>query len=128
VYQVWIHLDHLIRDWIFATISKNHVVEVRDLIHRQPIWQRLESHFNASSLACALDLKRMLSNLNNLESQSMEEYLYLIKSIIDSLAAIQCPVSDLDLIQYAFNGLGSDYDNFVDNFSFLPGGISFDEI
>jgi len=49
----------------------------------------------------------------------MEEYLRQIKSIYD-LAAIQFPVSDLDLIQYTLNGLGSDYDNFVDHLSFSP--------
>ena len=76
------------RAWIFATISKNHVIEERDLIHCLPIWQQVESQFNTASLASALDLNHLLSNLDKLASQSIEEYLHLIKSIVYSLAAI----------------------------------------
>jgi len=57
----------------------------------------------------------------------MHDYLHQIKSIVDSLAAIKSPISDLQLIQYTLIGLGSDYGNFVANLSFLDGGIIFNE-
>lgn len=103
-------------------------MEERHHIHCVPIWQCLESLSNTVSLASALDLKRMLSNLDKLDSQHMDDYLRLIKSIIDSLAAIKSPSFDLELIQYTPNGLGSYYNNFVDHVSFLPSGITFDEV
>jgi len=43
-------------------------MEVCDVIHRPSIWQRPKSHFNTASLASALALKRMLSNLDKPES------------------------------------------------------------
>ena len=58
----------------------------------------------------------------------MDEYLRHIKSVADSLAAIKSLVSDLELIQYTLNVLGSEYDNFVDNLSFMPGDITLDEV
>jgi len=70
----------------------------------------------------------MLSSLDKPDLQPMDEYLHHIKSIANSLVAIKSPIFDLDFIQYTLNGLGSEYDNFVDNLLFLPGGITFDEV
>ena len=52
-------------------ISKDHLTKRRDLAHYFPIWQHLEVRFNTTSLARAMDLKRMLINLANPESQSI---------------------------------------------------------
>ena len=70
----------------------------------------------------------MLSNLKKLNSQPMGEYPYHIKPIANSLEAIKSPISNLDLIQCMLNNLGLNYDNFVNNLSFLPEGITFDEV
>ena len=98
-----------------------------DLVLCLPIWQRPESRFNITNLTDALDLKHMLSNLEKPESQPMDEQCQ-IKSVADSLASIQSPVSDLDLIQHTLNVFGLDDNNFINNLSFLPGGITFDEV
>lgn len=45
-----------------------------------------------------MDLKRLLMNLEKLESQPMDEFLRGIKNIADSLAAIQSTISDMDLV------------------------------
>ena len=42
----------------------------------------------------------MLTNLNKEDHQSVEDYKRVIKTIADSEAAIQSPVSDLELIQF----------------------------
>jgi len=46
-----------------------------------------------ASLACALDLKQMLTNISMGIDQSMDAYLCSIKTITDALAAIQSLVS-----------------------------------
>ena len=58
------------------------------------MWQRLESWLNTASLARALDLKWMLTNISVGIDQSMDVYLCAIKSIADAFAAIQSLVSD----------------------------------
>lgn len=84
---------------MFATISKDYLTEVRDLLHAFTIWQRLESRFNSAILARAMDLKRLLMNLVKPETQQMDDFLRDVKNIADSLAAIQSAVSGMDLIQ-----------------------------
>jgi len=46
----------------------------------------------------------MLTNLNGEDYESIDEYLRAIKSTVDSLAAVQSPVSDLELIQLTTDG------------------------
>ena len=97
-YSYWLHVDQLIRAWIFATISKDMLCEVRNISHALPIWHHLGYRFNTASLARALDLKCMLTNVSKSPDQSMDDYLRHIKTLVDSLAAIQSPVFDLELI------------------------------
>jgi len=58
----WIRVDQLVHAWIFATILKDTLSKVRDLSYSMQ-WQHFESRFNMARLACALDLKRMLTNI-----------------------------------------------------------------
>ena len=74
MYSVWLHLDQLIRSWLFATISPELLTEVHDMVHSRQICNRLAHCFNTGSLAHAMDLKRTLSNLSKDPEQSMEDY------------------------------------------------------
>lgn len=44
----------------------------------------------------------------------MDDYLYSLKTIADSLAVIHASISDMDLIQYILNSLGVYYYLFID--------------
>lgn len=63
-YHYWVHVDQLVRSWIFATISKDLLCKVCDIMHAFDIWKQLEQRFNMASLARALDLKRMFTRLS----------------------------------------------------------------
>lgn len=65
---MWVCVDWLIRAWIFATLSKDTLTDVRDLPHSLFVWSYLESRFNTASLARRMDLQWMLTNLNKPES------------------------------------------------------------
>jgi len=58
----------------------------------------------------------------------MDSYLHSIRTIVNSLAAIQSPISDLELIRLTTAGLPEDYDSFVTTFSMLPGSTTFDDL
>jgi len=58
----------------------------------------------------------------------MKDYLLHIKTLANSLAAIQSPVSNLKLIQFTTFGLPSDYYAFVTTYSMLLGSHTFDEL
>ena len=127
-YSLWLRLDQLIWSWLFATISKDHLTDVRDLQHCFPVWQWLETRFNISSLTRAIDSRHLLTNLEKFESQSMEDFLRVVKSISNSLAAIQLPVSEIDLIQYTLNAIDPDYDGIVGTLTYMPGTLTFDDV
>jgi len=97
-YGYRLRVGQLVRAWLFATISKETLSEVCDISHSLHVWQHLESRFNMASLACALDLKRMLTNLSLGLNQTVDSYLRSIKTIADSLVTIQSPLFDLELI------------------------------
>ena len=117
--RIILHIEQLVQAWNFATIFKDNLTDVRELPHSLSAWQRLESRFNIASLARCTDLQHMLTNLTKLKSQSMDDYLHSLKTLADSLPATQAAVSDIDLIQYTVNGLGANYDSFVDSFTYL---------
>jgi len=102
-------------------ISKDTFSEVRDLLHSIQVWHRLESCFNMASLTRALDLKHFFTNISLERNQSMDSYSHSVKTIADALAAIQSPISDLELIQLTTAGLPDDYDSFVTTYSMLLG-------
>jgi len=81
-----------------------------------------------ASLAFALDLKCMLTNLSLGSNQTVDSYLRSIKTIADCLTAIQSPLSELELIQLTTAGLYEDYNYFVTTFSMLPGTKTFNDL
>ena len=88
----------------------------------------MSRRFNTASLARAMDLRRTLSTLSKYPKQSMEDYLQSIKHIADSLASIQTPVSNVDLVQLTLNGLDEDYYNLVATLSYDTNLLTFDDL
>lgn len=58
----------------------------------------------------------------------MEDYMRLIKVTIDSLTAINSPVSDFDLVHYTISGLPSTYELFITTITYMPSVITFDDL
>ena len=78
------------------------------------------------SLARALDLKRMLTNLSL--GLTVDSYLWSIKTIVDSLTAIQSPLTNLEFMQFTIAGLSKDYNSIVTTFFILPDTKTFDDL
>ncbi|CAH9077267.1 unnamed protein product [Cuscuta europaea] len=72
-YHSWLRIDQIVRSWIFATLSRNILVEVRTIHFSALIWQRLETRFMAACVAPSIELKRLLTSLKKKEDQSMED-------------------------------------------------------
>jgi len=98
IYNCWFWVDQLNQAWLFGTISKDTLSEVRDLMHSIQVWQHLESKFNMASLAQALDIEYLLTNISLEPDQFVDSYSCSIKTIADTLAAIQLPIYDIELI------------------------------
>ena len=95
---MWLHLNQLLRSWLFATISSDLLAKDNDILHAFPIWEHLSHRSDSASLTRVMVLKRMLANLSKDEHQFMEDYLCGIKQIVDLVFSIHSPVSRLDLV------------------------------
>ncbi|KAK2977570.1 hypothetical protein RJ640_002932 [Escallonia rubra] len=67
-----------------------------------------EDMFAAKELQLKMQLQNTTKGNNN-----MDAYLRSLKSIADSLAAINSPISNKDLVIHALSGLPSEYESFI---------------
>ena len=81
-----------------------------------------------SSMARALELKRMLTNIKKSATQTMDSYLPEIKTIVDNLATVNSLVPSSDLIHYTLLGLGREYETLVTTLTHTPLQITFDDL
>lgn len=115
----------MLRSLLFGTISGDMLVEVRDLVHSSQIWDRLHKRFQTNSLAKTSELRRKLANMKKQSSQSMDSFLWEIKNIADSLATINSPLTDQELVQYIIDGLDYRYEAFVTAAAYFGGHLTF---
>ncbi|KAL9274489.1 hypothetical protein AKJ16_DCAP24837 [Drosera capensis] len=60
-----------------------------------------------------MELKRKLTSLRKASSDFMKKYLRDIKIFVDSLAVINSPVSNANLIEHTLMGLGTEYESLI---------------
>jgi len=101
---------------------------VHDIVHSLSIWECLAHRFNTASLAQAMNLKHTLFTLSKDENQTMEDYLWDIKQITDSLASIGLPVSNMDLVTQTLNGINEDYHILATALSYGSNFLTFDDL
>ncbi|CAH9124056.1 unnamed protein product [Cuscuta epithymum] len=127
-YYNLLKLDQTVRSWLFATLSRDVLIEVRDLKNAFAIWNRLESHFMSASLACSMEQKQKLTHSKKRSNQSMDQYLRDIKDIADRLVAINAPVSKRELFQSILLGLGRDYEYLITSVDLFPDSFTFENL
>ena len=128
LFTQWLRTDQMLRSLLFTTISGYMLVELCDLGHSFQIWHRLHKCFLKVSMAKSLELRRKLTNVKKQASQSMESFLRDIKHIVDSLAAINSPLTDQELIQYTINGLDEQYEIFITAVTYFGQNLKFDKL
>ena len=127
-YSTWVKTDQCIRSLINSTLTAEIFREVHDIRTSQEIWLALGQHFTNHYAAKGIGLKLDFQNTVKKPDQSMFGYLQQLKSITDSLIAINCSVFDKDLVIQALNGLPSEYDPFVTMVTNGPTILSFGDL
>lgn len=108
----WRKTDQFVLSCINATLTQGILAQVLGDFTAYEVWQSLHSMFLEQSQARFDLLKGDIQSIQK-GTASMSEYLNRLKHLADSLAAIQHPVPDKELVGHALNGLGTDYANFV---------------
>ena len=91
----------MLRSYLFAIISGDLLVKVRYLNHSNQIWDGLNKQILIASSIKKMELRCKFTTLRE------------IKDVVDSLADINSPLMDQELIQYIVDGLDDDYEAFI---------------
>ncbi|CAH9099356.1 unnamed protein product [Cuscuta europaea] len=127
-YQHWLKIDQTVRSWLFATLSRDILIDVHELKFSHLIWDRLRNKFMSASIARSMEVKRQLSTKKKKPGQTMDQYLREIKVAADSLALINSPVSDKELIEIALLGLDPEFESMLGGLSYMPSTFTFDQL
>nr|XP_016443853.1 PREDICTED: uncharacterized protein LOC107769178 [Nicotiana tabacum] len=128
LYRSWVRVDQSVRLWLFATLSREVLVDVHLLPTSRDIWISLQKRFMDASQAKSIELKRQLTTMRKSDSMTIDEYLREAKKIADSLAAINSQVSTQDFIDHVLLELGREYDTLVGIITHYPGQLSLKEL
>lgn len=96
-YSAWVKTDQSVRSWLNATLTKDILIEVHDLQTSREVWLALEQRFVDQSTASELQLKFAL--LNHRKGNKTVVVYLRVKEIVDSLTAINSPISTKAAIQ-----------------------------
>ncbi|KAF3671634.1 hypothetical protein FXO37_07936 [Capsicum annuum] len=128
LYRSWIKIDQSVRSWLFATLSRDVLLDVHLLPTSRDIWLSLQRCYMDASQAKFIELKHQLTTLQKDDNMSSDHYLRNAKQIDDSLAAINALVASRDFIDHVLFGLGKEYDTLVGIIMHFPGQLSIEEL
>ena len=100
----WYQQDQLIVSYITSTLSESILSLTVGCTSTRDLWECLQRHFSQSSMASESALRFQLMDLQK-GSQPIDAYLRHAKSLADSLAAINEPVSPKELVTAVLRGL-----------------------
>ncbi|XLR54392.1 hypothetical protein S83_005064 [Arachis hypogaea] len=107
-YQQWLQDDYNLQSWLLASIDpvfKNKMVGCT-LSHQ--IWRTIEEYFAESTRFRVKQLKAQLKAIKK-QGQSPTDYVFKIKNIADSLAALGSPLTTEEHKEALLEGLSEEY-------------------
>jgi hypothetical protein len=121
-YSTWHQADQLVVSYLTTTLTEPVLAMTVGSTTSHEIWECLRQHFAQQSIANAANIRFQLLDMSK-GAKTINEYLQHAKSLANSLAAINEPVSNADLVTATLRGLGPDYAMLVTailNFPPLP--------
>ncbi|KAI3935864.1 hypothetical protein MKW92_042353 [Papaver armeniacum] len=111
-YFKWRKWDKYVLSCLNSTFSDSLSCSVLGCTTAAEVWSYLTKEFSNQFSARRSMLRGQLQTIKR-GARIVAEYVQEVKSISDSLAAINDKVGESDIVMYVLNGLGRDYDNFV---------------
>jgi hypothetical protein len=112
---------------LISSLSETILAHVVKCTTSRDVWICLERMFTSQSRARSMQLHHQLSTLKKGDS-SMADFYHKFTSLADTLAAIDQPLKDFDLVSIFLAGLGSDYDALVTAIQQRRGEVTLDEL
>uniref|UniRef100_A0A2N9GMC7 Uncharacterized protein n=1 Tax=Fagus sylvatica TaxID=28930 RepID=A0A2N9GMC7_FAGSY len=110
--QTWQTQDQMILSALISSLSETVLAHVVNCRTSRDVWLCLEKMFTSQSRARQMQLHHQISTLKKGDS-SIADYFHKFTTLADTLAAIEHPLSDYQLVSFFMSGLGSEYDLMV---------------
>jgi hypothetical protein len=125
-FYTWHTQDQMILSALISSLSETVLAHVVKCTTSRAVWLCLERMFTSQSRARSMQIHHQLSTLKKGDS-SMADFYHKFTSLADTLAAIDQPLKDYDLVSFFLVGLGSDYDALVTAIQQRRGDVTLDE-
>jgi hypothetical protein len=126
-YTAWYLQDKIILSAMLSTLSETILAHVVGLPTSHMVWMTLEKMFSAQSQARVMQSRYQLATLKK-GASSVADYFRKAQTLAHTLAAINEPLKDSELISYLLAGLGSDYDPLITSITTRIDPVSLDEL
>ena len=111
-HQAWLIQDQMILSALISSLSENILAYVVKCTTSRDVWLTLEQMFTAHSRAHTMTIRYQLSTLKKGDS-SIADYFHTFTGLVDTLAAINQPLTEEEQISFLLAGLGSEYESFI---------------
>ena len=111
-FQAWHLQDQLILSASISSLSENILAHVVKCSTSHDVWLTLERMFTSHSRARIMQIYYQLATLRKGDSP-IANYFHRFTNLADTLAAVDHPLNDFEMISFLLAGLGSNYDSFV---------------
>jgi hypothetical protein len=111
----WLHWhmrDQLVLSILISSLTETVVVHVVKCTTARELWVTLKTLFTSKAKSRTLQIHYQLATIRK-GDMSIADYFQKLTGLADTLAAIDQPLNEFDLVSFLLAGLNSDYDSFV---------------
>ena len=126
-FQAWHLQDQLIMSALISSLSENILAHVVKCSTSREVWVTLERMFTSQSRARTMQIHYQLATLKKGDS-SIADYFHKFTGLADTLAAIDHPLKEFELVSFLLAGLGPDFDSFVTSVKIRTDPLSLEDL
>lgn len=126
-YQLWSRQDQFILSALLGSCIETIQPSISTALTSKEAWEKLQKLYANKSRSHVLALKAKLMQ-NPRGNRSISEYMQDVRATADSLALVDCPVSDEDLFLTVITQLGPEFSNITSSLRARDSAISFDDL
>uniref|UniRef100_A0A2N9EUK2 Reverse transcriptase Ty1/copia-type domain-containing protein n=1 Tax=Fagus sylvatica TaxID=28930 RepID=A0A2N9EUK2_FAGSY len=126
-FKAWHLQDQLIMSALISSLSENILAHVVKCSTSREVWVTLERMFTSQSRARTMQIHYQLATLKKGDA-SIADYFHKFTGLADTLAAIDHPLKEFELVSFLLAGLGSDFDSFVTSVKIRTDPLSLEDL
>uniref|UniRef100_A0A2N9HTS2 Reverse transcriptase Ty1/copia-type domain-containing protein n=1 Tax=Fagus sylvatica TaxID=28930 RepID=A0A2N9HTS2_FAGSY len=127
VFTSWHLQDQLILSALISSLSENVLAHVVKCTTAREVWTTLARMFTSQSRARTMQIHYQLATLRK-GDLSIADFFHRFTGLADTLAAIDQPLADYELVSFLMAGLGSEYDSLVTSVQTRADPLSLEEL